>query len=123
MNRGWEVVGIRDGYDGLLRPENYPQGGTLTLTPERVLREPAPNAHLTAFGADGLEFTLNYWIDDPHNGQMNVRSEVNMQVLAALRAAGVGIPYPQRVVHLQQDPPAAQARAPAQPAPGAADGV
>ena len=93
------------------------------LTPERVLREPVPNAHLTAFGADGLEFTLNYWIDDPHNGQMNVRSEVNMRVLAALRAAGVGIPYPQRVVHLQQDPPAAQARAPAQPASGAADGA
>jgi small-conductance mechanosensitive channel len=54
---------------------------------------------------------------------MNVRSEVNMHVLAALRAAGVGIPYPQRVVHLQQDPPAAQARAPAQPASGAADGA
>lgn len=34
--RGWEIIGIRDGYDGLLRPENYPQGGTLTLTPERV---------------------------------------------------------------------------------------
>lgn len=29
---GWEVVGIRDGYDGLLCPDRYPDGGLLTLT-------------------------------------------------------------------------------------------
>ena len=33
---GWEVVGIRDGYDGLLFPERYPQGGLLPLTPQIV---------------------------------------------------------------------------------------
>ena len=31
---GWEVVGIRDGYEGLLFPERYPQGGLLKLTPQ-----------------------------------------------------------------------------------------
>src|SRR5512134_440033 len=31
---GWEVVGIRDGFDGLLFPERYPGGGLLTLTPQ-----------------------------------------------------------------------------------------
>ncbi|MCY4755900.1 6-phosphofructokinase [Pelomonas aquatica] len=34
--RGWDCVGIRDGYDGLLRPERYPQGGCIALTRERV---------------------------------------------------------------------------------------
>ena len=33
---GWEVVGIRDGFDGLLAPERYPEGGLLTLTPQIV---------------------------------------------------------------------------------------
>src|SRR5512136_2860050 len=33
---GWEVVGIRDGYDGLLAPDRYPDGGLLTLTPQIV---------------------------------------------------------------------------------------
>lgn len=33
---GWEVVGIRDGYDGLLFPERYPQGGLLPLTLQTV---------------------------------------------------------------------------------------
>ena len=34
--RGWEIVGIRDGYDGLLEPESYPEGGLVTLTPASV---------------------------------------------------------------------------------------
>ena len=28
---GWEVVGIRDGYDGILEAERYPNGGLITL--------------------------------------------------------------------------------------------
>ena len=36
MRRGWECVGIRDGYNGLLPPERYPQGGLVALTHERV---------------------------------------------------------------------------------------
>jgi 6-phosphofructokinase len=35
---GWEVVGIRDGFDGLLAPERYANGGLLTLAPEVVER-------------------------------------------------------------------------------------
>lgn len=70
---------------------------------ERVLKDPAPSARLARFGADGLEFTLLFWIADPANGQLNVRSEINLRVLAAFRAAGIDIPYPQRVVHVKQD--------------------
>jgi len=29
---GWEIHGIRDGFDGLLHPENYPDGGVIKLT-------------------------------------------------------------------------------------------
>ena len=36
LNRGWEVVGIRDGYNGLLMPEQYIEGGLMRLTRERV---------------------------------------------------------------------------------------
>ncbi len=67
----------------------------------RVLADPGPSARLVKFGADGLEFSLNFWIDDPNNGQLNVRSDVNLRILKGLREAGIDIPYPQRVVHLQ----------------------
>lgn len=69
------------------------------LAQPRVLRDPGPGIQLSNFGADGLEFTVGYWIEDPQNGQGNLRSDINMAVLAALRANGIEIPYPQRVVH------------------------
>jgi len=69
------------------------------LKQERVLRDPEPSVNLTNFGADGLEFTLNYWMTDPENGQQNLRSGINLSVLKALRENGVEIPYPQRVIH------------------------
>jgi len=36
LNRGWEVVGIRDGFNGLFRPELYPEGGLINLGREDV---------------------------------------------------------------------------------------
>ena len=33
---GWEVMGIRDGFDGLLFPERYSECGLLSLTPQMV---------------------------------------------------------------------------------------
>ncbi|APW43354.1 mechanosensitive ion channel family protein [Rhodoferax saidenbachensis] len=69
------------------------------LDQERVLRTPAPSVALSNFGADGLEFTVGYWIVDPEKGQGNLRSEVNLAILAALRQHQIDIPYPQRVVH------------------------
>lgn len=36
LRRGWEVVGIRDGYNGLLAPGDFPAGGLVPLTREAV---------------------------------------------------------------------------------------
>jgi small-conductance mechanosensitive channel len=69
------------------------------LSQPRVLREPAPAVQLANFGADGLEFSVAYWIDDLENGQGNLRSEINLAILKTLREHGIDIPYPQRVVH------------------------
>jgi small-conductance mechanosensitive channel len=77
------------------------------LAAKRVLREPAPVAHLVKLGADGLDFSLFFWIDDPVNGQLNVKSEVNLGVLRGLQEAGIDIPYPQRVVHVTSSATAA----------------
>jgi len=68
---------------------------------ERVLADPAPVAYLVNFAPDGLEFSLHFWISDPASGQVNIRSAVNLAMLAGLRAAKVDIPYPQRVLRVQ----------------------
>jgi small-conductance mechanosensitive channel len=64
----------------------------------RVLADPGPTVQLKSFGADGLDLHIGFWISDAYAGLGNVRSDVNLAVLRALNAAGVEIPYPQRVV-------------------------
>ncbi|MCK9214696.1 MAG: mechanosensitive ion channel [Rhodoferax sp.] len=66
---------------------------------ERVLVDPGPSVVLMAFGADGLEFRLGYWIGDPENGSDNLRSLINLEILRLLRAHHIEIPFPQRVIH------------------------
>lgn len=65
----------------------------------RVLADPAPGVNLTSLGADGLEFTLNYWMTHPENGQQLLRSLINLAILNSLRAHHVEMAYPQRVIH------------------------
>ena len=65
-----------------------------------ALKEPAPQASLSNFGADGLEFTVGYWINSGDGAeQLRLRSAINRAILQALRENGIEIPYPQRVVH------------------------
>ncbi|MDP1789015.1 MAG: mechanosensitive ion channel protein, partial [Methylibium sp.] len=70
--------------------------------------------HLSNFAADGLELTVWYWVPDPLNGQSNLRSEVNLAILAVLDAEGIEIPFPQRVLRRV---PAANKLPPAAPLP------
>lgn len=79
------------------------------LSQSRVLRDPGPSVALSAFGADGLEFTLGYWVGDPENGQLNLRSLINRAILKSFREHGIEIPFPQRVLHV---PPGEHALAP-----------
>ena len=36
LNRGWECYGIHEGFNGILFPERYPEGGVFRLTKQRV---------------------------------------------------------------------------------------
>jgi small-conductance mechanosensitive channel len=90
------------------------------LASPRVLRDPAPGVALSAFGADGLEFTVGYWIADPEAGTLALRSTINHAILRSLRAHHIEIPYPQRVLHINSPLPAvAPPAAPTPPATGA----
>ena len=98
--RLWQSTVVSVGYDSdvdlVMRLLNEATRGCL-----RVLKEPGCSASLSAFGADGLEFTVGYWIADPENGTLGLRSDINLAILRALRAHGIEIPFPQRVVQLQ----------------------
>lgn len=64
-----------------------------------VLSEPPPHALMTKFGDSSLDFILRAWTAR-FEEWLVIRSELHVQVLERLRADGIGIPFPQRVVHL-----------------------
>jgi len=72
----------------------------------RVLADPAPAARLLNFGDNGIELELRVWIQDPESGLANVRSDINLAIWRAFKAAGIVIPFPQRDLHIVSGLPA-----------------
>ena len=68
-------------------------------TQSRVAREPEPAAFLHAFGDNGLEFRLGIWVIDPEKSMTPLRSAINLHIWRGLRAHGIQIAHPQRVLH------------------------
>ncbi|WP_249115822.1 mechanosensitive ion channel domain-containing protein [Azoarcus sp. L1K30] len=66
----------------------------------RVLTDPAPRAFLASFGDNGINLRLGCWIADPQEGTLAVTSEINMEVWRRFKAAGIGIPFPQREIRI-----------------------
>ena len=70
---------------------------------QRVLITPEPKAYLKNFGESGIDLELFIWIRDPEDGQLNLRSEINLAIWNQFKAAGIEIPYPQRVIKMIED--------------------
>lgn len=66
----------------------------------RVLDQPAPAVFLREFGDNGLLLELIVWIDDPEEGQLSLRSALNMEIWRQFQAAGIEIPYPRRDIQI-----------------------
>jgi small-conductance mechanosensitive channel len=66
----------------------------------RVLAAPEPRAFVTTLGADGIELEVGFWIRDPEEGTLAVRSEIARAVLRRFAAEGIQIPFPQREVRI-----------------------
>jgi small-conductance mechanosensitive channel len=67
---------------------------------ERVLKDPAPTAMLSAFAADGLELELGIWVADPASGTGQLRSDIGRFILSEFGRAGISLAAPQREVRL-----------------------
>lgn len=72
----------------------------------RVLRDPGPEAFLREFADNGLMLELVVWIADPEEGQLSLRSALNLEIWRRFQAAGIEIPSPRRDVRILADGPA-----------------
>jgi len=66
----------------------------------RVLREPEPAAFLREFADSGINLELVVWISDPEEGQLNLRSALNLEIWRRFKAEGIEIPYPRRDIRI-----------------------
>jgi ATP-dependent phosphofructokinase / diphosphate-dependent phosphofructokinase len=64
LTRGWEIYGIRDGYNGLLFPERYLKGGLIRLDRDGV--RGITHVGGTILGTTNRDNPLNYPLADPH---------------------------------------------------------
>ncbi len=69
---------------------------------EMVSKDPEPAALFTGFGDSSLNFTLRAWI--PEAGDWpQISSDLYEKLEAAISAAGITIPFPQRTLHIESD--------------------
>lgn len=69
----------------------------------RVLSHPAPVCRLMGFGDSSVQLEMRFWIDDPVNGIINVRSEVMLAVWEKFRENGIRTPLGHRDIFIKGD--------------------
>jgi small-conductance mechanosensitive channel len=75
----------------------------------RALKEPKPVCLLKEFADSSVNLELRFWIHDPSNGTMNVRSDVMLAVWDLFQAHGIAFPFPQRDLTLRNPDALAEA--------------
>jgi small-conductance mechanosensitive channel len=71
-----------------------------------IATEPAPSVLFSGFGPSSLDFAIRSWTNN-FGDWVKIRSELHVRVYAALREAGIEIPFPQQDLHLRTVAPAA----------------
>ena len=67
-----------------------------------VLKEPdGPDCELRGFGESSVDFAVEYWVSGIDDGKNKYASQVNFAIWNALKAAGVTMPYPHRVIEVR----------------------
>jgi len=66
----------------------------------RVQADPEPKAFLVTFADSGINLELGFWIADPDQGTLQLRSDIQLQIWRDFQAAGIQIPFPQRELRM-----------------------
>lgn len=73
-----------------------------------VLEKPEPSVRIEGFGDSSIDFAVLCWIPEAPMAD-EVASDLRFAIIGAFREKGIGIPYPQRELHIVQDKPPAPA--------------
>jgi small-conductance mechanosensitive channel/CRP-like cAMP-binding protein len=67
-----------------------------------IATDPKPTCVCTGFGDSGIDYAVVVYLVDPA-GEPATESQVRLHLFAALARAGMGIPFPRRVVEVRHD--------------------
>ena len=67
-----------------------------------ILRSPdGPGCELKGFGESAVDFTVEYWVNGIDDGRHKYASPVLFAIWNALKAEGIEMPYPHRVIEIK----------------------
>ncbi|MCP4934873.1 MAG: mechanosensitive ion channel [bacterium] len=72
---------------------------------KRIMSSPEPKCHLVGFGDNSVDLEARFWICDPHNGVINVKSDFLLKVWHKFRDNNIEIPFPQRDLNIRGGSP------------------
>ena len=73
-------------------------------TVERVVKNPAPLCHATAFGDSAINLVLRFWIEDPDSGVTNVKGDVLLALYDRFNENAIEFPFPRYDIRLTAEP-------------------
>jgi len=69
------------------------------------MQDPGPGAFVEAFADSGINLQLGFWICDPTEGTLGIRSAINLYIWRRFKEEGIEIPFPQREVRILNPAP------------------
>ncbi|MDD3728238.1 MAG: mechanosensitive ion channel [Dysgonamonadaceae bacterium] len=68
----------------------------------RVLEKPEPFVRFENYAESSLDFAVYFYTFEIFRAE-NIKSEIRVEIFKALKAKGINIPYPQRVIRFKKD--------------------
>jgi small-conductance mechanosensitive channel len=71
-------------------------------TTPRVLEKPQPFVRFENYGESSLDFSVYFYTTEIFRAE-NIKSDMRVKIFTALKAKGINIPFPQRVIRMKKD--------------------
>jgi small-conductance mechanosensitive channel len=103
MNKKARIdVTVSVGYDSDLKLARQLMIDATSVSGNKLDENP-PACHITAFGDNGIDLQLFFWIKDITAGRADPKTEVMYAIFESFKRHGISIPFPQREVRILAD--------------------
>ncbi len=72
-----------------------------TKSIDRILKRPKSVVQLVEFGDSSVNFQVQFWINDPQKGVLNIKSDLLIKIWDSFKENNIEIPFPQRDLHIK----------------------